>query len=119
MQVDTSKYRQVIIVNGELPSGPQIVFPFFRPISLYEIEDDFDNLMREIEEDNGDVEFMDQMILFMQAFKDALEEKNSDPLVYYFMINHGNEVDFNQIQDVFDVLDDFIEKATDENRPMH
>jgi len=49
----------------------------------------------------------------------SLKEKSADPLIHYFLINAGGTVDVNQIQDVFDALDNFIEQATDENRPMH
>lgn len=113
------KFRRVVIVNGGLPSGPHIVFPFFRPISLYEIEDDYENLLEEIKESHPEDEFMDQMILFIDAFRDSLTEKSADPLVEYFLLNHGDNLDVNQIQDVFDALDDFIEQATDEDRLMH
>src|SRR5690554_765475 len=117
--VDETKVSQVLIMNGNLPSGPQIVFPFFRPISLYEIEDDYDNLVKEIKENHEDEEFLDQMVLYIDAFRVSLKEKSADPLIHYFLINAGGSVDVNQIQDVFDALDNFIEQATDENRPMH
>ena len=69
-----------------------IVFPFFRPISLYEIEDDY-RILEEIKESHPEDEFMDQMILFIDAFRDSLTEKSTDPLVEYFLLNHGDNSD--------------------------
>ena len=117
--MDNLNYRQILIVNGNSLSGPQIVLPFFRPISIYEIEDDYDNLVLEIKNNRLNDAFLDEMLSFIGAFRTSLLEKNADPLVHYFIMNHGSNVDVHQIQDVFDTLDDFIEQATDENRLMH
>ncbi len=113
-----SNVQSIIIMNNSASMGPQIVLPLFRPISIYEIEDSYDELIDEIHEDKEN-EFKDEIISFLEAFKESLEKKTADPLFNYFVFNHAGNIDMNQIQDVFDALDDFIEVATDENRPMH
>ena len=110
--------QSIVIMNGNASMGPQIVLPFFRPISIYEIEDDYDDLIKEIKT-KTESELKDEMISFLDAFKESLEAKTADPLFNYFVFNHAGNIDMNQIQDVFDALDNFIEVATDEDRPMH
>lgn len=110
--------QSIIIVNNNAAMGPQIVLPFFRPISIYEIEDNYDELITEVKAATGD-EFQEQIISFLDAFKESLDAKTAEPLFNYFIFNHAGNIDTDQIQDVFDALDDFIAYATDDTRPMH
>lgn len=114
---------KVIILNdGLYTSEPQIIFPFFRPISIYELDDenDYEELIQEINSDLTDEAIKDDMILLVSLFKDSLEEKNAEPIFNYFLFNYEEDtIDFDQIHDVVEVLNDFIERITDEDRPMH
>lgn len=116
---DQRNHQIVIINNANLTMGPQIVFPSFRPISLFEIEDDYDNLVHEINVKFKDYELKDELIEFIAAFKGALDDKSIEPLIQYFIINHAGRFDINQAQAVFRVLGQFINEATDETRLMN
>ncbi len=108
----------VILNNSHGTRGPQIVLPFFRPISIYEIEDSYEDLVKEIKA-GATEEIHEELFAFLAAFKASLEAGTADPLFEYFIFNHGGNMDMNQIGDVFDALDGFIEVATDLSRPMH
>lgn len=111
--------RVVIINNTSLATGPQIVFPSFRPISLFEIEDDFDNLVSEIENNYQSTNVAKDIVAFIGAFKESLEDKTADALIDYFTFNFGGNMDPAQITELFFALDSFIEGATDEERLMN
>ncbi len=110
--------QSIIIMNNNAAMGPQIVLPFFRPISIYEIEDNYDELIGEVKKADLD-EFQDEIISFLDAFKESLEIKHAEPLFNYFLFNHATSIDASQIKEVFSALNDFIAHATDEGRPMH
>ncbi|AMC93139.1 hypothetical protein AOC36_03870 [Erysipelothrix larvae] len=109
----------IVISNGNLSTGPQLVLPSFRPISLYEIEDDFDQLTQEVEVGVSDEMIRNEMIEFLSAFKEALRLKNVLPLVDYFVMNHGGRVNMEQIKPAFDALSELIDTVTDSNRRMN
>lgn len=108
----------VILSQSRGTTGPQIVLPFFRPISIYEIEDSYEELVEEIKAEASE-DIHKELLSFLDAFKASLEQKTADPLFEYFIFNHGPNLDNNQISEVFDALDGFIEEATDMSRPMH
>lgn len=116
--MSTPNVQSIIIVNNNSSMGPLIVLPYFRPISIYEVEDNYDELIHEVKQSVHE-NLHEEIVLFLGAFKASLEAKSADPLFDYFVLNHGNNIDFNQVHEVFDALDDFIEHATDETRPMN
>ena len=80
------KETQIIIVNRSLVDDSiQIVIPPFRPINMYELEDNFDGVVDEIESYVLDKTVAKQVIGFVSAFKDSLEEQDVLPIVEYFM----------------------------------
>ncbi|NLW14726.1 MAG: hypothetical protein GX038_00480 [Erysipelothrix sp.] len=114
-----SNTQSIIMVNQKHGlAGPQLILPFFRPISIYEIEDSYDALIREIKGTSG-LDFGDEMILFLEAFRSSLVQKNSDPLLEYFIFNFNANIEMDQYHVIIEALEEFIERATDENRPMH
>lgn len=116
---ETDVQRIIIMSEGTLASGPQIVFPYFRPISFYEIDDDFDNLVKEINATQAEEAYKKEIILLVTLFKDSLEEGNANPIFEYFLFNHPEAVDIEQLEDMMDILNKFIEDATDTDRLMH
>ncbi len=108
----------VILSNNHGTSGPQIVLPFFRPISIYELEDSYEDLVQEIKAEANE-SIHDELFSFLDAFKESLEERTADPLFEYFMFHQGIQMDTNQLGDVFDALDGFIMEATEPTRPMN
>ncbi len=114
------KETQIIIVNRSLVDDSiQIVIPPFRPINMYELEDNFDGVVDEIESYVLDKTVAKQVIGFVSAFKDSLEEKDVLPIVEYFMKHEINNRDPQHMVEILESLKDFIEMASDENRLMH
>lgn len=110
-------FHSVILMSNSPNSGPVLVLPFFRPISIYEIEDDFDSLVEELKALK--IPYEKELIEFLKAFKESLSAKNVEPLFSYFMLNMADDMDLSNIQPIFEALGNFIDTATDVNRPMH
>ncbi len=111
---------QVILVNKSLSDNSiQIVMPPFRPISMYEIEDDYDNIVEEIKKDIHDTDMSKHIVGFVTAFKDSIESNDILPIADYFMQHGSGQVDASEMVRMFDLLGDFIDTAADKNRLMH
>lgn len=117
-----SGLQRVIIMNeGSLANGIQIVFPDFRPVSFFEIDDDEDfvNLVNEIDVLPLDSSYKKEITLLLELFKDSLDTGNASPIYEYFLFNHSDAMDMDQLEAIIEVLNQFIEEATDLDRLMH
>ena len=111
---------QVILVNKSMSDNSvQIVMPPFRPISMYEIEDNYDAIVSEIKSQIPDREMSNHIIGFVTAFKDSIDVKDIFPIAEYFMKHGTGQVDTTEMIRMFDLLGDFIDQASDQNRLMH
>ncbi|CAM4306040.1 hypothetical protein H9L01_06880 [Erysipelothrix inopinata] len=111
---------QVIIVNrNPADSSIQIIIPPFRPINLFEIEDNFEGITQEIETKVSDNQISEQIIHFVTAFKDSMEEEDILPIVEYFLIRDVEAMNPEEIKMIFDAVKEFIEYIKDDNRLMH
>ncbi|QIK70515.1 hypothetical protein G7062_09455 [Erysipelothrix sp. HDW6C] len=115
-----NEVSQVIIVNRSAADASiQIVIPPFRPISLFELEDSFEEVTREIKDNIHDVRLSDKIIGFVTAFKDSMDEEDVLPIVEYFLQGDVTTMDPNQIQLVFATIKEFIDFTNDNERLMH
>lgn len=113
--------KQVIIVNkNPVDLSMQILIPPFRPINLYEIEDNLDSVLEEIQSFIANEQVETHVVSFLTAIHDAMNDRDIMPLIDYFFIEEDFEtIDPKQTQLIFDTLQDFIKSANDENRLMH
>ena len=118
--MESKKGTQTIIITGNPAEARfQIVIPPFRPINMYELEDDFDNVIEEIETNVVSENASNAMIHFVTAFKDAIETETVVPLVEYFIQNNIQGMTSEDMKLVFDSVREYIHYSTDENRAMH
>lgn len=111
---------QVIIVNrSPVDDSIQIVVPPFRPISLYEIDDSYEEVREEIFAQVDDKIIANKIIEFMDAFKDSIDTKDAFPIVEYFIDHYESDMEPDHIKQIFDSVDEFIESIHDQNRLMH
>ncbi|AGN23664.1 hypothetical protein PT250_08570 [Erysipelothrix rhusiopathiae] len=111
---------QVIIVNrNPYDSSIQIVIPPFRPINLFEIEDNFEEVKLEIETKIMNQEVAERIVLFVSAFKESMEEGDVLPIVEYFISSDIENMDPDELKMIFDAVKEFITLVNDENRLMH
>lgn len=108
----------ILITNVNAPNGPQIVLPSFRPISLYEIEDNYEELVQEVQATIDDPLVVNELEFFLSAFRESLNAKNIRPLMDYFVINHGGRIDLDALHPALEALSGFIDNVTDINRKM-
>ena len=113
--------KQVIIVNkNPVDLSMQILIPPFRPINLYEIEDNLEAVLEEIQTYRVNENIKRYIVSFFTAIHDAMNEKDILPLVEYFFLEEDFETfDAKETQAVFETLQEFIRSANDENRLMH
>lgn len=111
---------QMIIITGDREDARfEIVIPPFRPISMFELEDEFEAVCDEIENTIYDEDLSEAIINFISAFHDAIKVKDVVPLVDYFVANNVQGMEAHDMKLVFDSLREFIHYSTDENRLMH
>lgn len=118
--MDPRQRSQTIIITGNVSEARfQIVIPPFRPINMFELEDDFDNVVMEIQENIQDEKISATMIEFVTAFKDSINTENVVPLVEYFIENKVQGLTSNDMKLVFDSVREYIHFSNDQNRVMH
>lgn len=111
---------QVIIVNkNPADLSMQIVIPPFRPISVYELEDSHEDVIKEIKEKIRDTRVADHIVTFIEALHEAITEEDILPVVEFLLKGDITNIDPVHMSNVFAVLNDFIEDINDENRLMH
>lgn len=118
--MDQNQRTQVILVNkSHSDNSVQIVIPPFRTISLYEIEDDYDNIIKEIKSYIHDKQLQEHVIGFVTAFKESVDTEDVLPIADYFMNSSASQVDPSEMIRMFQLLAEFIDEASDNNRLMH
>lgn len=118
--MDQKYGSQTIIITGNpLEARFQIVIPPFRPINMYELEDDFDEVVEEIKMNVLDKHVSNAMIQFITSFKDSIETETVIPLVEYFIQNKIQGMSSDDMKLVFDSVREYIHYSNDENRAMH
>ena len=118
--MEKNEKSQVIIVNrSPYDQSIQIVIPPFRPIHLYELEDNFDEVVEEIEMKIGDRDVANRVIEFISAFKESLEEGDVLPIMDYFMSNDINTMKPNDLIQIFESLKEFITLENSSERILH
>lgn len=111
---------QVIIITGNRDDARfEIVIPPFRPISMFEIEDDLDAVLDEISNTVYDEDIAAVMTDFIQAFHDAIDKEDMYPLVDYFIRNNVKGLEAQDMKLIFDSVKEYIDYSTDTERLMH
>ncbi len=120
VKMEKENKSQMIIVNrSPFDQSIQIVIPPFRPINLYELEDNFDEVVEEIEAQITDDLVAEQIVGFVGAFKDSLEEGDVLPIIDYFMQHDINTMKPQELIQVFESLKEFIQLANSTERILH
>ncbi len=118
--MENEKKAQMIIVNkSAADDGIQIIMPPFRAIHLFELEDNFDEIVVEIKESVFDQALSKHMIEFFSAFREGMMSGDPLPIIEYFMNHDPSNRNPQDMMKIFDSLKDFIENANDEDRLMH
>lgn len=111
---------QVILVNKSHSDNTiQIVIPPFRAINLYEIEDNYDNIVKEIKSYISDKQLQDHVVGFVSAFKESIDTEDVLPIADYFMNSGASQTDPSEMIQMFQLLGEFIDEASDKQRLMH
>lgn len=111
---------QLIIVNKSPDDlGVQIVIPPFRPINLFEIEDNFEEIKREVESKIYNKAVAERITHFLTAFKEAMDDQDVLPIVEYFIANEIDNLSPDEMKDIFEGMREFIDYINDEDRLMH
>ena len=111
--------QMIIVTKSAADNGVQIIMPPFRAIHLYELEDNFEGIVKEINDSIYDKDLMKHMIEFFSAFRDGMISGDPLPIIEYFMSHDPKNRKPQDMMKIFDSLKDFIETANDENRLMH
>lgn len=118
--MNKNQKSQVILVNRSMSDNSiQIVIPPFRAISMYEIEDDYENIVSEIKGNILEKELQDHVLGFVEAFRDSLDTQDVFPIAEYFLSNGSPNADPSEMIQMFQLLKEFIEQASDFQRMMH
>lgn len=118
--MENQNKSQVIIVNrSPHDQSIQIVIPPFRPINLYELEDSYDEVISEIRNQIQDESVSVQVIGFVEAFKESLDEGDVLPIMDYFMANDINSMKPNDLIQIFEYLKEFIDLENSTERILH
>ena len=114
------KGNQTIIISGNpLESRFEIIIPPFRPINMFELEDDFENVVEEIENNVMNEEVSEVIIHFITAFKDSIEKEEIVPLLDYFLNSNIKGLEADDMKLIFDALREYIHYSTNEERLMN
>lgn len=118
--MNQNQNSQIIIVNKSMSDNSvQIVIPPFRAISLYEIEDDYDNIVKEIQELNFEPKLQEHVLGFVDAFKECIDTEDVLPIAEYFMNSGASHAEPTEMIQMFQLLGEFIDEASNKNRLMH
>lgn len=118
--MDKKHGTQTIIITGNKEEARfQIIIPPFRPINMFELEDNFKMLTKEIENSILDDNLSSAMIEFITAFKNAIEKENVVPLVEYFVNHEVKNMGSQEMKLIFDSVREYINYSTDEDRLMN
>lgn len=116
---ETEKSQVVIVNMNPADSNVQIIIPPFRPVSLYEIEDSFDEICEEIQTSIHEPAVADSIIEFVSAFKETLDDGDILPLMEYFGNTNIQNLNVGELRLLFDSLRDFLNQNKNKNRLMH
>lgn len=119
IMAENQKTQMIIITGDRKEARFEIVIPPFRPISMFELEDEFDAVCEEIEETIYDDDLSEAILKFVSAFHEAIKVQDIVPLVDYFVSNNVQGMEAQDMKLVFDSLREFIHYSQDENRLMH
>ena len=115
-----NKIEQTIIITGNAAEARfQIIIPPFRPINMFELEDDFENVVDEIELKVANEEMASAIIHFITAFKDSIESEEVVPLLDYFISKNIKDMEPSDMNLVFQALREYIHYSTNEERLMN
>lgn len=118
--MDKNQTSQIILVNKSLSDNSvQIVIPPFRAISMYEIEDNFDNIIMEIKDNIHDEQLQKHIVGFVSAFKESIDTADVFPIAEYFINSSSGQSEPAEMIQMFQLLKEFIEQASDKHRLMH
>lgn len=108
--------KQAIILheNGE-QFDFQILLLNFRPVSFYEIEHGFDELSHELNESAIHAEAKPRILAFLDAVRQALEDKDVTSLKDYLSDPEHGHFDARQQASVVKAVEMFL--ATDADKP--
>ena len=106
---------KIILNQNPADQTMKILIPPMRPFNVYEIEDNFDSVVKEIERsaDSSTAQFA---IRFFSKVKYAIENNDILPLVQYFSKENS---DSKYMHVVINMLEEFVKIARSENRVMH
>lgn len=118
--MDKQVKGQVIIITGNRNDARfEVVIPPFRPISMFEIEDNVDEVLEEVADTVYDEDVADVISDFIQAFHDAIQKEDMVPLVEYFMNSNIQGLENQDMKLVFDSVKEYLDYSKDTSRLMH
>lgn len=110
-----TKIPKIILNQNPNDQTMKILIPPMRPFNVYEIEDNFESVVREIER-NVDGRTAQFAIRFFSKVRYAIENNDILPLVQYFSKEDGG---MQHMVVVLKMLEEFVKIARSENRMMH
>lgn len=112
--------KQVVIMNlNPVTMELQIIIPPFRPVTLDEIEEDYEELCDEISASIEDDLIAEAIVILLGAFKETLEDGNILPLMDYFGKAQFANIQPEEIQAIFDSLHEFMDDNHRDPKLMH
>ncbi len=113
--MDMTKVPKIILNQNPNDQTIKILIPPMRPFNVYEIEDNFESVVREIER-NVEPRTAQFAIRFFSKVKYAIENDDILPLVQYFSNENAG---MQHMVVVLKMLEEFVKIARSENRIMH
>lgn len=113
--MDKTKVPKIILNQNPIDQTIKILIPPMRPFNVFEIEDNFESVVREIER-NVEPKTAQFVIKFFTRVKYAIESDDILPLVKYFSNDNAG---MHNMLTVLKMLEEFVRIARSENRMMH
>lgn len=106
-----------VLENGQIFDF-QIIMVSFRPISFFEIDDSYDELVAEIKRTTQDGALQDKMLEFIQAFKSTIESKTIEPLSSFLKSNGEARLDPKQIEGIYQSIQTYLSFESNQNHRL-
>ncbi len=104
------RYRNVVNVreNGQI-SDFQLIMLSFRPISFYEIDDNYEELCQEIIDQVDNVTQRSSMLQFISAFKSTIDSQSVEPMRNYLKALNTGRLSLEQQDGICKSIQSFLE----------
>lgn len=109
------KNPRIILNQNPNDQTMKILIPPMRAFNVFEIEDNFDSVISEIQR-SADAHTAQFAIRFFTKVKYAIEHEDVEPLLQYFPVKANDII---QKEFVLQMLEEFVRIARSKNRMMH